>query len=407
MENTSYAFLAMLIPEEEYEIVKNNSYHSMPDAANALQWHLYNGLCENLNYPIHIINVLPVYSWPQYYKKWYIKKSTFHTRYSKDNISIKFLNFKVTRKYSKNRNIYTALMNWCKNNQGKKVLFVYTLSGTLLSVIHKVKIKYPELKVCPIVADLPNMRNLSSKKSLLNKILEKSSIDSVEKHESSVDFYVLLTKHMATYLNITKPFCVVEGIATDISEFGEKSDDTNAIKTVLYSGTLHKRFGVLNLVNAFRQIDNENYRLVLCGVGDCEEDIKKASLEDTRIQFLGQVSRKDVLNLQKKATVVVNPRQDTEEFTKYSFPSKNLEYLSSGTPLIAYKLDGIPDEYDEYIFYVKDNSIQELAYTILNVCQRSQAELSEHGKKAQSFVKNEKNEIVQTKKIIELVSSSV
>ena len=38
----------------------------------------------------------------------------------------------------------------------------------------------------------------------------------------------------------------------------------------------------------------------------------------------------------------VNPRQNNEEFTKYSFPSKTMEYLASGVPVVAYKLDGIP-----------------------------------------------------------------
>ena len=34
-----------------------------------------------------------------------------------------------------------------------------------------------------------------------------------------------------------------------------------------------------------------------------------------------------------------------------------MEYLLTGRPVIAYKLDGIPDEYDNYFHYVEDDSI--------------------------------------------------
>ena len=407
MKNKNYAFLGMMIPEEEYETVIKNSKHSMQDAANVLQWHIYNGLCENLNYPIHIINVLPIYSWPQYYKKFCNKEIRFQTQYSSENISIKFCNLKGVRNKSKERYIYKALLNWCDNQKGEPILFVYTLTGSLLKVISKIKKKYSNLRVCSIVADLPNMRNLSYKYTFLKKCFGKITENEVEKYMNCVDYYVLLTKYMADYLDITKPYCVVEGIATSSSEFGIISTKDENIKVILYSGTLHRRFGVWNLVEAFRNIPYDNYRLVLCGIGDCENDIKKAALEDERILFFGQVSRQKVLKLQRNATVVVNPRQNVESFTKYSFPSKNLEYMSSGTPLIAYKLDGIPDEYDEYIFYVSDNSIEMLTNKLIEVCCVSSDELRQWGIKAQQFVLSKKNEIIQTKKIVNLVNKEI
>jgi glycosyltransferase involved in cell wall biosynthesis len=155
-------------------------------------------------------------------------------------------------------------------------------------------------------------------------------------------------------------------------------------------------------VNAFKLIQDKNYRLILCGIGDSESEIKAAIMEDNRICYLGQLSRSEVLQLQTQSTVVVNPRQNIEEFTKYSFPSKNLEYLSSGVPLVAYKLDGIPDEYDKYIFYVEDNSIEALRNKLIVVCAMSEIDRNIYSKAVQLFVE-EKNEINQTNKIVELL----
>ena len=196
----------------------------------------------------------------------------------------------------------------------------------------------------------------------------------------------------------------MEGIATE-TEIQRHTKAENEIKTVLYSGTLHKRFGVLNLVHAFGLIENPSYKLVICGIGDSEKEIKDVAAKDPRIDFRGQLDRKDILKLQQEATVLVNPRQNNEEFTKYSFPSKNLEYLSSGTPLVAYKLDGIPDEYDDFINYVPDNSPETLANKLIEVCEQSPQKRRSHGEAARKFVLENKNAVVQTKKILDLLEN--
>ena len=203
-------------------------------------------------------------------------------------------------------------------------------------------------------------------------------------------------------MKINKPFCVVEGIASKIDSISENKK-INGLKNILYTGTLHKKFGILNLLAAFKQISDKDYRLIICGIGDSEDIIKKAAEEDPRIIYKGQLPREEILILQREAAVLVNPRQANEEFTKYSFPSKNLEYLSSGIPVIAYKLEGIPDEYDPYIFYVKDNSIESLKDKLIEVCECSDGFAYEKSIKAKDFVLKNKNEVAQTKIIIDML----
>ena len=58
--------------------------------------------------------------------------------------------------------------------------------------------------------------------------------------------------------------------------------------------------------------------------------------------------------------VLVNPRQNISDYTKYSFPSKIIDYLSCGKPVVAYLLDGMPEIYKSFIFSVSDNSIDSL-----------------------------------------------
>jgi len=214
---------------------------------------------------------------------------------------------------------------------------------------------------------------------------------------------------MSDYMENDKPYCVMEGIAptNGMSEDYIHHDRVDSLKKILYTGTLHKRFGVLHMLNAFRMTDNPDYRLIICGVGDSKNDIEEAAKEDPRIVFKGKCSHKEVLELQKSATVLVNPRMNIEEFTKYSFPSKNLEYLASGVPLVAYKLDGIPDEYDEYIHYPRDNSVEALKERITEILELPEDQRQQMGETARHFVVDNKNAVVQTRKILVMLDIAV
>lgn len=399
-----YAFLTRLIPEQLEECVDRCSKNNMQDAANALQWHIYNGLCKNLNSEIQIINLLPIGSFPQYYKKPFVSNTKFDTEYCKKNINIGFLNLKLIRKISQTNCVYNSLKRWYRQTKNPKTLFVYTASAVFVKALSKIKKIYPALNICIIVADLPDMSSLSSKKvwgqKILGKYLSAVSYAGLE----CIDSFVLLTKHMADYMQIDKPYCIMEGISTDTGRYKRDNCPAKLEKTIFYAGTLHRRFGVLNLLAAFQLIDNPEYRLIICGIGDSEKEIKSAAQNDPRIRYLGKVSRDEVLRIQQNVTVLVNPRQNIEEFTKYSFPSKNLEYLSAGIPVIAYKLDGIPDEYDEYFYYVETNDIAALKNKLVEVCEMDSALRAEKAEKSRRFVHENKNEVIQTKKIIAMLN---
>lgn len=396
-------YLTMMIPDVLKGEVAQKSSHHMQDAADALEKHIYQGLCINLDCEPHVVNVLPIDSFPQYYKDPIIKQSDFTLGKRSDHVNLGFCNAKFIRNGFIERSIYNNLVEYFREHQTneKRVLIVYSASASFLRAVKRVKEIFPDIVVCDIIADLPAMTNLSSKKSALLKAFIKYRAKQSEEALGCVDCFVLLTEQMADYLKITKPFCVMEGISSPESKGADyRSRDK---KIILYSGTLHKKFGIMNLVQAFRQIEKSDYELVICGVGDSEDAIKAEALKDDRIRFLGKLPREQVLEWQSKATVLVNPRQNNEEFTKYSFPSKTMEYLSSGVPLVAYKLDGIPDEYDPYICYVKDDSIKCLAGTVSRVCEMSESERAAIGRAGREFVLNRKNSQEQIRKVVTLI----
>jgi glycosyltransferase involved in cell wall biosynthesis len=176
---------------------------------------------------------------------------------------------------------------------------------------------------------------------------------------------------------------------------------------ILYTGTLDQRYGICNLIDAFSST-GLNYNLVICGNGNESEKnyIIEKGESDKRIKYLGSLSYQDILFLQQNASLLINPRNNKEEFTKYSFPSKTMEYLASGTPTLIYKLDGIPEEYYEYCYYIngEDDSIDTLANTISEILTKSKDENKILGDRAKQFILKNKNGNAQALKIIEYIN---
>ena len=81
-----------------------------------------------------------------------------------------------------------------------------------------------------------------------------------------------------------------------------------------------------------------------------------------------------------------------------------MEYLSSGTPVLSYKLDGIPNEYFEYIYTIQEGD--DGFYNSLNyVLTRPENELLKKGIAGKEFVMSKKNNAVQAAKILQMIDS--
>lgn len=107
---------------------------------------------------------------------------------------------------------------------------------------------------------------------------------------------------------------------------------------------------------------------------------------------------------EKKATLLINVRKTNEQFTLYSFPSKTIEYMTSGTPVLSSNLPGIPKEYHKYMFILEDTSKEGLKNKLQEILKLSPDILEIKGKEAYEFVIKNKNNNVQAQRILELLN---
>ena len=118
----------------------------------------------------------------------------------------------------------------------------------------------------------------------------------------------------------------------------------------MYTGDLNEANGIPVLLRAFRLVGDPSVRLWFLGRGECECAVTGASHDDPRIAWLGFRPNEEVRNLQRIAALLINARPADHEVARYTFPSKLLEYMQSGTPVLTTRLPGIPDEYYEHVF---------------------------------------------------------
>lgn len=397
-------FLAGLFPKELSSEIKVLSRGVIQNAANTLQWNLVKGLDSYVN--LKIINLPFVSSYPRFYKNISIPFFQFEHKLGAKDINLGFINLPLIKhviKYWKLKNELKKSFKEIEFNENVCIL-IYSIHSPFIKAAIDIKSKYPKTKICLIVPDLPQfMSNIKSPIYKLFKFLDSIYLN---KAILNIDSFVLLSDNMASALCIPKykPWVRIEGIFDPIDLIDSTHKPTQN-KNILYSGTLSSLYGIKNLLNAFSKISNSNYRLWICGEGDTTELIKTKANEDSRIVYFGQISREKVMLLQKEATVLVNPRTSDGEFTKYSFPSKIMEYFASGTPCIMYKLAGIPEEYYKFCFTAKEESPEGLYKIITDVCEMSQIELNKIGRDAQNFIITNKNPEYQCGKIFTLINN--
>lgn len=316
----------------------------------------------------------------------------------KKDLFVGLVNLPIIKNISKFIRIRRGLIKSLESSNNTVIL--YELHTPFLLAVASLRNRIDH--ACVIVPDLPEyMSENRNPFYLLLKRIDLFIIHKVLKHFTS---FVLFSEHMKEKLPIgNKKITVLEGIYLPTPISNEEKDKH---KVVLYTGNLSKRSGIFNLLEAFNMIKNPDYQLWIRGGGTKEviEGIEKYIAEDSRIKLFPSMSREELLTLQKKATILINPTLASSTYTRYFFPSKTMEYMASGTPTLMYKLDCLPKDYYPYLYLLEDESINTLSNTIISLCNKSVEELYEFGLKAATFISHNKTPQKQTMKIVKLLS---
>ena len=228
-----------------------------------------------------------------------------------------------------------------------ELIFVDVLNLSLLKAAIKYRKKYGQ-QIVGICTDSPlNISFLS--KGYKKKLLELGQ---------QLDAYIVLTEKINELYNINhKPYVCIDGINENITKYGDKEIEGNYI---YFGGSLMKEYGVLNLIEAFKKLERNDLKLIICGHHLEKNRLYPAIDGYENIKYLGPVSYRDNLSLEKYSLLAINPRPINPKIDQYSIPSKTLEYLSNGCITVSVRNDLLIKHYEPCIVWAKTGSVEDL-----------------------------------------------
>lgn len=183
------------------------------------------------------------------------------------------------------------------------------------------------------------------------------------------DFVIGLSGQTRKYIRPEQGFIhSAGGISRSVYDFFTQDFKTEQSGILfMYAGVLEPVTGIDLLVRAFCQVKGQNMRLAVSGKGTLEEMIKQASQSDSRILFLGCPPYEEYLHNLQKADVLVNPRNMNLPENQNNFPSKIMEYMATGKPIISTKFAGW-DTFTDVICFC-DSTEESLSQTLRNAAE--------------------------------------
>ena len=231
--------------------------------------------------------------------------------------------------------------------QDSKYIFVDTLNMSLLRNAIKYRKKFG-MKIIGVVTDNPY--NISFvREGYAKKLLQMGQ---------ELDAYIALTPKLRDLYNINhKPSITIDGVSELHDKYTPRQIEGNYI---YFGGSLMKKYGVLDLIEAFKRLERSDLKLVICGHHLEKDNLYSAIDGREDIVYLGTVSYEENISLEKYSLCAVNPRPKNPKIDLYSIPSKTLEYLSNGCVTITVDNDLLKEHYEKCIIWAKSNDPEDL-----------------------------------------------
>lgn len=147
----------------------------------------------------------------------------------------------------------------------------------------------------------------------------------------------------------------------------------------LFVGSLFENKGILNLLEAFKNVKNDNITLDICGKGKLKNIVLEREKKDSRIKYNGMLKKEEMEKKYKECDVLIVPSIWDEPFglvvieaNKFGLPiigsnkagiAEILETMKSGE---LYKFDNIKELEEKIIFFTNRNNIKKYYDKILN-----------------------------------------
>ncbi len=217
---------------------------------------------------------------------------------------------------------------------------------------------------------------------------------------------IAMTPQLASKLTPGKLSLIIPAIhnpsVVQVNQFRKRDRNTFSIG---YFGTLNRDYGIELLLSAFKLANRDKWKLVIAGAGDLQEEIRCMATTDRRVMYLGFLSLDEMVQAYQVVDVLVNPRRTSVPIASLAFPSKLVEYLGTGKPVITTDLSTLDKDFRDHLIVMQTDTPEELIRCLDEVASWTDEQLESWRDKTMAFVRNELSPSTQGKKIRRFVDS--
>lgn len=320
---------------------------------------------------------------------------------------VPFVNVRGLKEASVAASFGAHLARWAAAHRaaGPRALLVYNIFSPLALPVLATARAW-RVPAVAIVADLPFVYGFRGAKGVLERIDFRAQLAMLRRF----DGLVVLTRHIAEDFAPGVPWMLMEGAVAegDVAVAAPEGRDDGPApgeRVVMYSGMLNEMNGIPALLEAFGRLGEPGWKLWVYGGGPLAGAVEAAARKDARIEYhsWAHVPAAEVRRRQRQATVLVNPRPSAHRVNRYTFPSKLMEYLASGTATVSTPMPGIPLEYHAHLELAVDETPDGLAQAIRRAAARPDAERAARGARTREWVLREKSWPRQAERIGEFL----
>jgi glycosyltransferase involved in cell wall biosynthesis len=352
------AFVGALIPDATVD-----RYPALSAAGMMFQARMLSNLTEQGVVTSHIFSVRPVPNFPRMRRLWFGPERQ-RTDWGAQVDLLPCINLGPIKTLVLSLALFPALIRWGWRHRRSdaRAILLYNVASPP-AVVSLAAGWVTRTPVFATVADLEVPGSGHRRRTLLRRLEYWLQTKSLQ----HFDGLIVVTRAMAHDFVRHNRWIHVEGaIPEDVADrFTSPSTNPPAggdeAVVFMYSGGLTTLKGIPLLLDAFALIDNPNVRLWITGRGDCEALIHERAERDRRIRYWGFLDYEKVLDLYRCAAVLVNPHLTQPLSARYVFPSKLLEYLVTGKPVVTLATPDIEEEYADVVVVAADQTPTALA----------------------------------------------
>lgn len=384
-----------------FPIAKDDIHPGVHVSGNRMQNGLVEALYEDYGDALSVLSVYPVASFPKT-KTVIVKSGRFSLDCGIKAKRIGFINVFILKQITQAFNVYRALKECIRKNAADLVVCFnpYWIFAEPLFRIRAKSLK----RVC-IIADIPV--TVPASYHALKRCLRRYEIKNYYKTIKKFDGLIVLNREVSKEFAPELPYVVMDGgVTQEETQLQPLPCEEHDWKQILFTGALEPYNCVQEIIEAFLAADVDGSKLIICGFGTMADYVKEVAEKHPSIDYLGAVSNEKAKDLQRSSGLLMNIRSPDQYAMRLTFPSKVIEYMLSGTPVLTTKINGLGEDYLQNMF-VTEGSVTAIAEKIREICQIPIERRAIKAARAREFIINNKRYQKHCERIIPFLENEI